>query len=439
MQSAELEHVEAGAARANPARLAGLACQVGGNRCALTRRLRHSGMGFLGAIAALAGSVPGQAERFEVLLRDGSVVAGKSLAGNTAGGFEVEGAAGKQRVAGVDVLAIFGEACAESPLPAAHLAGGDVVFGEIAGGDSAGNLVELQSPVLGRVKVAVDRLTALASPGMTMPHRLILPAGVSEALFVRAAVGFDTVAGTLHQFGENGVRFQPDGVDAPRWFPRSDFVALRLAAAADRAKPATAHLLTRAGDRLGIDLERCQADGLQCRLEDGSSVTVRTQDVAGVVFAHDVVHLSDLPTTAIEETGFDGDAVHPMRRDRNALGRALVAAGHSYVKGLGVHAKSRIVFTVPADCGRFWTRVAHDDSVAALQLVPRAAVRVLVGDKVVFEHKELLAGQPPRTTGLLPVRPGDKVTLEVDFGRGRDLGDRVDWLSPVFLPAARRP
>jgi hypothetical protein len=38
---------------------------------------------------------------------------------------------------------------------------------------------------------------------------------------------------------------------------------------------------------------------------------------------------------------------------------------------------------------------------------------------------------------MLKVRSGQQLALEVDFGAGRDLGDRVDWLSPVFLPAGR--
>jgi hypothetical protein len=38
------------------------------------------------------------------------------------------------------------------------------------------------------------------------------------------------------------------------------------------------------------------------------------------------------------------------------------------------------------------------------------------------------------------VSAGDEVVLEAEFGRARDLGDRVDWLMPVFVLAAdRRP
>jgi hypothetical protein len=115
-------------------------------------------------------------------------------------------------------------------------------------------------------------------------------------------------------------------------------------------------------------------------------------------------------------------------------------ADRAHGKGLGVHSRSRLSFTVPPGNARFWTRVGLDDSAAELRVEANADVRVLVNGKCVFEQVGLTAGRPPQDTGLLSVRPGDTVTLEADFGRGRELGDRVDWLSPVFLPGAgRRP
>ena len=97
---------------------------------------------------------------------------------------------------------------------------------------------------------------------------------------------------------------------------------------------------------------------------------------------------------------------------------------------------SRLVFKVPVGRAVFAARVAFDDT--ALQLPVRGSVDVTVrvGDAVVFQQKDLRAGAPPAPIGPVPVRAGDQVSLEVDFGGGRDLGDRVDWLLPVFLPAA---
>jgi hypothetical protein len=93
------------------------------------------------------------------------------------------------------------------------------------------------------------------------------------------------------------------------------------------------------------------------------------------------------------------------------------------------------VFTVPEGAGRFWTRVAFDDEAVRLPVRGIVDARILLGDEVVFEVRGLAAGDAPRSSGLVPVRAGQRLSLEVDFAAGRDLGDRVDWLSPVFLPA----
>ncbi len=393
----------------------------------------------IGAAALAQAPQPGPS--LELLLRDGTVLRARQLVGEAASSFEVEPEAGAaRRLAGADLLAVLGVAASVPALPAVHLAGGDVLHGAVVGGDAGGNRLDLQSPILGRVPVAVDRLAALAAAGVAAPLLLQLPEAVDEALFVKATVGFDVLAGGLHQFGEPGVRFQVNGNEAPRWFRCEDFAALRLRAAVPREDQPTASLLTRAGDRLGVANSRWTAEGLACELEGGTKVVVRAGDLAAWTVHRDVVHLSDLTPKAVVESGFDGDVVHGYRVDRNCLGGPLVSAGRAAVKGLGVHSKSRLSYTVPPGFERFWTRVGFDDSATGLGLAPRADASVLVNDAVVFERKDLAAGQPPVATGLLVVQPGDTITLVVDHGVGRDLGDRLNWLSPVLLPApARRP
>ncbi len=402
---------------------------------------RHSGMhclGFLVGCSLLLAAAAAQREGLEVLLRDGTVVKTSALVGDLASGLELHADGGKRRVAIEDLVAVLGGGAARPTLSAAHLAGGEVVCGEVVGGDQAGHRLELQSPVFGRLGFDVDRLLALAAPGVQAPQRLQLPTAVEEALFVRAKVGFDVLAGTLHQFGEQGVRFQPDGAAAPRWYRVDDFVALRLSGATARPTPAAITLLTRVGDRVRVDLVRWGADRVMLQLEGKVQVTVAVADVAAMSFHQGVVFVSDLPTAAVAEAGFDGEVVYPFQRDHNVLGEPLVSGGRAHGKGLGVHSRSSLAFVVPPGCERFWTRVAFDDSAAALGLEPRANVQVLVGDQVVFAHQDLAAGQAPLDTGLVVVKPGQTVTLQVEPGRGRDLGDRVNWLSPVFLPAPRR-
>lgn len=436
MQPEELEAVAAAGRLQSDLEAEARHCQIGSKSCAPSGGVRHSGSRLvLAAAAVLAAPLRAQAE-FTLLLRDGSLLATRALRGD---GTQLEVGGQKRRLPWNELVAVAGVASSLPELPSVHLAGGDVVRGAFAGGDPAGDRLDLQSPVLGRVSIPVDRLEALAAPGVTAPLALRLPNGVDEALFVRARVGVDIVAGTLHQFGDAGVRFQPDGVDAPRWYGPADFVVLRLRDAMPSPTPAATTLLTRTGDRLAVEVLGFGAEGVRCRLERGDPVTVRFADLSGLAWHAGVVFASDL-APEVFEAGVDGDVVHRWRRDHNVLGGPLVSGGRSHVKGLGVHSRCRLVFVVPPGSERFRSLVGFDDGVATLPLVPEVEVRVLVDDRVAFRRERLGSGDGVLDTGLLTVRPGGTVTLEVEPGRGRDLGDRINWLSPVFLPApARRP
>lgn len=385
-------------------------------------------------IAAQAPAVP----PFEVVLRDGSVVGARAVTGDPAVGLDLTLAEGTRRVAAGDVLAVLGGVVATGDLPSVWLAGGDVVYGALIGGDPAGERLEILSPVLGRIALPVDRVAAVAAADCREPLALALPDGVAEGLFRRAAIGFDLVAGTLHQFGEQGVRFAP-GDEAPRWFAPREFAALRIADPSPRREPPAAELLTRTGDRVGVRVRAFTAEGLQCELETGTLAVLRVADLACVAFRGVGAFASDLTPVEVIESGYDGDVVLPYRVDLAARGGALQASGRAYRKGLGVHSRSRLVFRAPADTVAFWTRVAIDDSVGGLTVRPECVVRVLVDGKQRFQQEALQVGSP-LAVGPLPIAPGALVALEVDFGRGRDLGDRVDWLLPVFLTAAgKRP
>lgn len=394
------------------------------------------------ALPLLGLLAPGlaQAQGIDVLLRDGVVVRGQTLAPAAGGGFLMSGAGGTRTLAAGDILGLFGPAVVPPPLPTAHLAGGDVLRGAIAGGDAGGNRLELLSPALGRIAVDTHRLAALAAPGVVSPLQFRLPAEVAEGLFVRARVGFDLIAGTLHRFGDRGVLFEPAGAGQPRWYGVDDFAVLRLRDAAPPEGAAVLTVLTRPGDRLGAVAWRWMDDGLHCSLEGGAEVVVPPSDVAAVAILGEAVFLSDLAAAKVEEGGYDGEVLHAFRRDSNVLGGPLITAGRTAAKGLGVHARSRLTFAVPAGATRFWTRVGFDDSALRLGIEPRAAVRVLVDGEVAFDQPDLVAGQPPLDIGPLPVRGGGLLTLEVEPGRGRDLGDRINWLLPVFLPpGTKRP
>jgi hypothetical protein len=388
------------------------------------------------AILAIAAAVPAQSARpaaFEVALADGRTWLATALVGDPLRDLVATVGGERRSIAAGQLLAVHGAAAEVVDLPSAWLAGGEVVRGAVVGGDDAGDRLDVLSPCLGRIGVPVDRLAAVAGPAVRAPLDRRLPDGKAEGIFLRAAVGEDLLVGSLHRFGDLGIAFQPDGERAPRWFKPQDVVALRIADAAPRGAVAPAWLVTRTGDLLGVRVVRFGEGSVRCELETGAAVELRVADLACLTFPT-AVHLADLAPSEVVESGFDGDVVYPWRTDASATGSPMVAGGRTYGRGLGVHSRSRLSWRVPAGVAHFWSRVGIDDSVAGFVARAHAEVRVLVNGTARFEHA-IEAGAPPRDTGRIAVQPGDTLTLEADFGRGRDLGDRVDWLLPVFLRA----
>lgn len=394
----------------------------------------------LGALAATAGAVRAQQPTVDVALRDGSALAGASLAEPRAGVLQVTAPDGSRReVAWRDVLALHGQKIAPTRLPAFHLVGGDILRGQLVGGDAQGDSFEVQSPVLGRQRLRVDRLACIVfQPEFAEARQLQLPEGVDEAIFVKAALGFDRIGGVLHQLGDPGVRFQTGGKGDPRWLAPRELVGLRIAGGLERKTAPAAELRTRAGDRLGVKMRGLRDGRFRCELENGAEVALSLGDIAALTMLGDgVVHASALLPVEVRESSFDAEPLWPWRQDACATGGPLAAGGRTFGRGLGVHSKSRLVFAVPERATKFLATVAFDDSALRLPVRGLVDVRVLVDDKVVFEQQGMKAGDAPRSTGLLPVRPGQRLALEVDFGEGRDIGDAVDWLTPVFLLDAR--
>ncbi len=370
----------------------------------------------------------------QVALIDGRLIDADTISSEPGGGFALRRAGQEVKVGAGDLLSVHGGAVVEAGLPSVWLAGGEVLRGAVVGGDRSGDTLELQSPVLDRLQVPVDRLLALTASATPRPDALRLPDGVDEALFRRARFGFDRIVGAVHEFGPRGVRFLSTGEKEPRWFALTDLIGLRIADPQPRAVAAPNELWTRTGDRLGVTVQRATGEQVECTLESGRQVSLRWRDIACLTWRASGTFVSDLEPQQVSESGFDGDVLYPWQRDRSTDGEALVAGGRTFGKGLGVHSRSRLTFVVPNGAARFWTRVAIDDTAAALLVRADVDVRVLLDGKIVFAKQGLGPGQSPLDSGPIAVRPGQALVLEVDFGKGRELGDRVGWLSPVFLP-----
>lgn len=322
------------------------------------------------------------------------------------------------------------------------LVAGDVLAGELRGGDRAGENLVLRSLSLGEVEVPVDRLellrfTARVRDDEVPRLRLQQGAKFSEAIFLRARRGFDSRLGEIHAFGTDALEFAVGAADEPQRWLYSELAAVAASGGEKPPRPGDALLVTRAQDRLHVELLALADGQLRIRLETGAELAVSLAELAALQPTHDGIrHLSDLPTEELVERAYFAETDVPllaMRRDRAVTGSLLRAHGHVFGKGLGVHSRSAASWRVPDGVAALTGFVALDESVRELAVRGHAAVRVSLDGKALVTHDALAAGSGLQPLGRLPVRAGQLLRLEVDYGDGLDLGDRVDWLGVAFV------
>ncbi len=392
-------------------------------------------------LSGLLATVPAQSPQVVVSRIDGSVVIGE-MARVTEAAVELRVASEAVTIARADVLALHGGVPRLGATVTARLVGGDEVRGELRGGDSGGESLMIESRSLGNVTLATDRLLALVVhkvAGDAEASEFVLPTEgeYDEAIFLPAKRGFDTLFGAIHRFTNDGVLFAATSSATPRSYTLDQIAAVALRGSKAAAGKATALLITRGGDAIAVDVVRADGAALELADDRGRPFTLAWSEVATLLFrGNDRVFLSELQPDAVEQGSAlagEDEALYPWRRDRNVRGGFLVVGDRTYARGLGVHSRCVLTFTVPAGYDTFCVAVGIDDEVRALPARGDADVAVLVDGQVVAELARVRVGAEAQSLGRLSVSGGSKLSLRVEFGAGLDLGDRVDWLHAVLV------
>ena len=417
-----------------------------------------------------AGTVKATAMLYRAVLTDGTAsmwalngytpgANGGSLTGSKV---DAEGAVGEAKPLPVnEVLVLVGQPPRRPQIPhprravLATLVGGDVLSGAMIGGDLEGEGFDLRSPSFGEITVATDRLESLVfAAGLNAgvePRTLRLPDsedGGDEAVFVAAARGLDRQFGVLERFSDDGIQLVPAGAGAAggkvRLFPFRSMVGFALRAGEPRDYESNVLVCTRTGDRLYAILQSFSPTGLELGFEADRTLKIAHAEIASVTFLSGGArrYLADLQPTRIDESGFrfadDPESwfqgpVFPVRTNRNVSGGPLAVGGEHHALGFGVQSRSRLFFDVPSGVNRFMTSVGLDDSAARDGLRANAEARIRRNGRVVWSVETIDGAHAMHRPPPFEVVPGDELVLEVDFGLGMDLGDRIDWLTPVFL------
>ncbi len=385
------------------------------------------------------------AQEFAVSLTDGTTRRGTPVAIEAKGGswtLTLRTGTETQTLAAAQVLALHGKPPRPLEQSCVQLVGGDQFHGEVRGGDARGESLLVHSRSLGECAVPVDRLRTIVFSKYVRdvePDELRVPEGsrAEEALFRKARRGFDTIIGSIHRFTRTGVLFEVEA-DKPREFAYESLLGLALVGGVPPKVRPSAQLITRSGDQIAVEILGLDHEQLRVRSEGEQVLLLPLAEVAALnCFAPSRRFLSDLTPEGVEERAFFAKAPVPLygfRKDRSATGQFLAVGGLCYGKGLGVHSRARLSYRVPAGSTRFVAQVAFDDEALELRWhKPAVDVRVQLDGTTLIGFEALRAGDGIKALGAIPVKPGSLLTLEVDFGPDADFGDRVDWLTAVFL------
>lgn len=233
---------------------------------------------------------------------------------------------------------------------------------------------------------------------------------VRDAKAQRSGVRITGVAGEQLAFDLRGRSYEFDfaGVAAIVFGNNTGFAPDR------QPKPRTVVVLA-TGERLEGRLLALD-ERLRLRLDEGAVVDVAAAELVELSVASDRLVFLGALTPEVEQTpAFD--RIWPWTIDRAIAGPGFVLGGKRHARGIGMVPRTRLTYTLDGKYDAFEAIVGIDDRAGSAGSAP---CRILVDGETLFETV-LAPGRPQNVS--IELKRGNKLTLEVDFGRNYDLGD----------------
>jgi len=117
------------------------------------------------------------------------------------------------------------------------------------------------------------------------------------------------------------------------------------------------------------------------------------------------------------------DAEFPHRMDCSVDGNDMILAGQPCERGIGVHSRSELQFTLPGTPARFITVCGIDAETRGRGSV---IAKVLADGKELWKSKTVTGKDAPEIVSL-DLGSAKTLTLQVDYADDDDSGDHFDW------------
>ncbi len=330
---------------------------------------------------------------------------------------------------------------------------GDTVLGTLGDIDPKGESVLLKSAALGEIAFKfehIDSVRFLANRAVWPKKR---PDDLKNDLVLTKSS--DSRSGTMISLSKLGVTYQSRIKDAAGKFKELTIKAEDCAVVylteppgAKPAAPAGLFAIVQLTDGTALQgTIQSMAEGV-LNFTDlmANARKVGTGAIAGLYFKNGrVVYLSDMQHARADEQAmyirdpdpkkrYPSDIVAPFQRDKNAhtgvKETKLSIRQQEFRKGIGVHARSEIEFSLAAGFKKFEALVGIDDCVYAPDLsgspCGNVIFQVLADGKKLWDSGNVTFKDAARPVSL-SVEGVKSLVLLVDWGEDGSQGDYADW------------
>jgi hypothetical protein len=295
------------------------------------------------------------------------------------------------------------------------------------------------------VVLPIDQVRAIrfepGAPGDVFEAALAAPSAEHDRLFLKVEDRLQSITGLVEKISDTEVVFDYDG--QKRTLPRRQLYGIVVAqfeAPGKEAPPSRVSLVD--GSRISGRPVGLTDGVLELQLKGESSVKLPLSVVARIdVRSSRLAFLSDLEPVEVEEQPLVTFG-RPWQRDRSVSGGPLLLLeaprGDSrereqrrFDKGLGVHARSRLVF----ETGGFEQFAATIGIDVAAEGRGDCEFVVLADGRELFRQR-VRGGEALREVQL-DLTDAKQITLLVEPGADLDLADHADWCDARLLKATR--
>lgn len=249
-----------------------------------------------------------------------------------------------------------------------------------------------------------------------------------DMLVIKKGETLDFLPGVVTQFDEKNVMFLYEGNEIP--VKREKVFGIIHPHQYIAPEQAKCRIETTSGDSLFIQEISLQEELFRVRTGPDHFIFVPKSQVRLLDFSLGrIVYLSDMPPEGVEYTPYF-DIIWEYQRDKTIDGSMLKLGNREYSKGLWIHSKTRLTYRLAGEFSRFQALMGIDASVAKSGL-GHVHVTITADEEILLEE-DVSAFTVPRKIDL-DIKGYRFLYLQVDFGEGLNIGDRLDLVEARLI------